>query len=163
MWGAVQRTSNRTRMFIAVGAVLALVAATVFVVHARDERNEASRNLARSRLHLTQLDRALHEAVSARRDALAALDNAREVLRADIAARDSVRRTNGIEYGTLIAATRTLAAHQAQLAAGTQRAALLDQCLIGASQALNEAAVGDLVHLRSTLPRAEQICAQANA
>lgn len=163
MWGAVQRTRNGTRKLVALAVVLIVAVATVFVVHARDERRTASRDLATSRHHLAQLNSALREAVTARRDALTALDNARETLRADTGARDRLRETDGIEYGALANATRTLADHHAQLAAATRRAKLLDACLIGASQALNEAAVGDVVHLRETLPRAELLCAQANA
>jgi hypothetical protein len=173
MWGAVQSTRDRTGAiltparalvaFVALVAVFIITVAAVFVVRTRDDLNTASAGLAESRQHLARLDTELLDAAVARSEAEAALEHAREVLRADTGARDQLRATSRTEYGLLIAALQTLFEHRAQLEGGAARAKLLDECLTSASQVLNEAAVGDLGHLAAALPRAERLCARAEA
>jgi hypothetical protein len=163
MWGVVQRTRNRIRALAALVAVMFALMATVFVVRARHDLHDADAGLRTSRAHLAVLRSDLREAVVARTDARVSLEQVRELLRADTAARDRLRATNGSEYRLLVAHVASLAAHRAELAASATRAKRLDDCLIGASQALNAAAVGDVVHLAVLLPRAERLCAQVDA
>ena len=107
-------------------------------------------------LHARQRD-----AVAHRTETLAALDHAREVLRTDTEARDTMVATDRVQYGLLGEALQTLSKHKAELAASAAHAKLLDDCLTGASQVLNEAAVGDVEHLASTLPPVQKVCSQA--
>jgi hypothetical protein len=162
LWGAVNAARNRIRVLVALVVVTIVAAATVFVVNTRADMHEAQAGIATSSRHLSRLQSDIAAAVAARADARTALDHAREVLRADTEARDQLRATNKSEYRILVVSLQTLAANQAQLAVDARRAKLLDECLIGASQALNEAAVGDVVHLVATLPRAERLCAEAD-
>lgn len=182
MWGAVElarmgkrsnrssassaprrRILTRTRLLVAVAALVVFVVATVFVVQTRDDLHAANRGLVASRHHQSQLRVALNAAVLARTEATVALEHAREVLRADTASRDQLRETGRSEFQLLTLAIENLAQQQAALAAGTARAKRLDECLIAASQALNQAAVGDVVHLAITLPHSERLCAVAEA
>ena len=161
MWGVVG-TRVRIRVLLAVVAVICAAAATVFVVDTRDDLQDAGADLRTSRAHLSVVRSDLREAVAARADARAALARARELLRADTAARDRLRETNRSEYRLFVAGVALLAAHRTELAASATRAKQLDDCLIGASQALNAAAVGDVVHLAVLLPGAERLCAQVD-
>ena len=152
-----------TRGRVAAFALLALAfaGATLFVVHTRGDLKAARVGLTKSGANLTRLDAQLHAAVTDRTDALAKLERIREGLRKQTAARDALRDTDRVRYADLAAALATLAQHRTQLAADSARAKLLDDCLIGASQVLNEAAVGDANRLASTLPTAERRCAAA--
>lgn len=144
-------------------AALALVGATLFVVRTRNDLHSAHAGLAGSEQNLTRLDTQLHDAVARRGAALATLDRVREILRSDTAARDALRTANRAEYQRLAAALASLSAHRTELAATAARAELLDDCLTGASQVLNEAAVADTARLASTLPSAQRRCAEAGA
>jgi hypothetical protein len=142
---------------------LAISGATVFVVRSRDDLHAAQAGLTRSQHRVIELDAIQHRAAVARSNALAALQRARDALHSDTAAREHLDATDRAEYVVLTAALETLQQHRAELASGTARAHRLDDCLVGASQVLNEAAVGDRVHLASTLPRVQQLCNEAAA
>lgn len=158
-----RRIASPARALVVVVALLITTAAAILVVRTRDDLHAASAGLAASQQHLARHHVELRAAAVARTDAVGALEHAREALRADTAARDHLRATDRTEYGLLIATLQTLVEHRAQLEAGAARAKLLDECLISTSQALNEAAVGDLGHFAATLPRAERLCARAEA
>ncbi len=161
----VSRVSPRgfgpRRVAAAVAVVLALAAATIFIVTSRGDLHSARGALARSEHNLDVLHRRQDAAVAHRTAALAALDHARELLRSDTDARDTMIATDRVQYGLLGTALQTLSKHKAELAASAAHAQLLDDCLSGASQVLNEAAVGDVVHLASTLPPVQKLCSQA--
>ena len=131
-------------------------------MHGRHELHSASDGLTVSEHHLAQLHTQPGRGRAPRRRALAAL-NTRDALRNDTAARDRLRETDRAEYRLLVAALQSLSQHRTELEADAGRAKLLDDCLIGASRVLNEAAVGDTFHLRSTLPAAQRLCTEAAA
>jgi uncharacterized protein involved in exopolysaccharide biosynthesis len=154
---------TRIRVAAVVAALLVLVAATVFVTRTRADLHSARAGITTSEHNLDVLDTDLHTAVAQRTDARTQLAHAQAVLLHDTTARDQLLATNAVQYRLLTTAIATLAQHRSQLAAGAARAKLLDDCLIGASQVLNEAAVGDTAHLASTLPNAQQMCSAAAA
>jgi hypothetical protein len=158
-----QKPNGARRVAAAVVVVLALVGATIFAVKSRDDLHSARDALARSEHNLDVLHARQNAAVAHRTAALAALDHARELLRTDTEARDTMIATDRVRYGLLGTALQTLSKHKTELAASTARAQLLDNCLTGASQVLNEAAVGDVAHLASTLPTVQKLCSQAAA
>ena len=143
--------------------VLALVGATAFVIRTRDDLRAARAAHTRSEQNLGVLHARLKDTDAHRTEALAALEHEREVLRTDTEARDTLLGTDRVQYGLLVVALQTLSTHQAQLDASSTHAKLLDDCLTGASQVLNEAAVGDVEHLALTLPPVQQTCSQAAA
>jgi uncharacterized protein YoxC len=157
------RIFTRRRVAAFVVALLALAGATVFVVKTRDDLRAARDGLSRSEHNLDVLDARQRDAVTQRTHALEALDRARALLANDTAARERMLETVGAQYGLLTEALQKLSQHQAELAASAAHAKLLDDCLAGASQVLNEAAVGDVVHLASTLPPVQRLCTQAAA
>jgi hypothetical protein len=168
--GSVPRTREVSRRFVTRRHVAALVVAvfllaggSVFVVRTRDDFRAARRGLARSEQRLDRLDSQYRDAVAAHTAELAALERTRDTLRADTNARDQLVATSGVEYRLLTEALQSLSRHRAELAAGTAHAKLLDDCLGGASQVLNEAAVGDVEHLASTLPDVQRLCSRAAA
>jgi hypothetical protein len=141
--------------------LLALVGATAFIVNARSDLRSARRGLTRSEHNLDVLHAHQKDALAHQSETLAALDHAREVLRTDTEARDALLETDRVQYALLGEALQTLSKHKAELAASAAHATLLDDCLTGASQVLNEAAVGDVEHLASTLPPVQKVCSQA--
>jgi hypothetical protein len=157
----VSRPFGLRRVATVVVVLLALVGASMFIVKARDDLHSARSGLARSEHDLDRLRARQADAVAHRTAALAALDDARETLRTDTEARATMIATDRVQYGLLGKALETLSKHKAQLAASAARAALLDDCLTGASQVLNEAAVGDVEHLATTLPPVQKVCSQA--
>jgi hypothetical protein len=159
----VQRIFTPGRVAAALLALLVVIGGTLFFVHTHGQLRDTRDALDLSQDRLNRLDVVEHGAVADRAQAFAALQRARDALAADTAARDRLRATDRAELSRLNASLTSLAQHQRDLAAGTARAKLLDDCLIGASQVLNEAAVGDIVHLRSTLPPVQQLCSQAAA
>ena len=165
--GSQQERSLRFSRRRAVGALivasLAISGTAVFVVRSRDDLHAARTGLTRSQHHVIELDAIQHRAAVDRTSALAALQRARDVLGTDTRAREHLDSADRAEYALLTSALKTLQQHQAELAAGTARAHRLDDCLVGASQVLNEAAVGDRVHLASTLPQVQQLCNAAAA
>jgi hypothetical protein len=144
-------------------AVLALVGAALFVVRTRADLNTARDGLTRSGANLTRLDAQLHAAVADRADAFTKLEGVRDGLRRETASRDALRETDRVRYADLVATLATLTQHRTELTADSARARLLDDCLVGASQVLNEAAVGDTNRLSSTLPSVQRRCAAAAA
>jgi hypothetical protein len=161
--GESRRIVTRGRVAAFLVASIALAGSTIFYVHGRHELHSASDGLTVSEHHLTQLHAQLRDSVVRRTDELAALAHARDALRNDTAARDRLRETDRAEYRLLAAALQSLSQHRAELEADAGRAKLLDDCLVGASQVLNEAAVGDTYHLRSALPAAQRLCTEAAA
>ena len=155
--------STRSGVATCVAVAIALLCAIAFTVHARLDLDSTRHSLARSQQDLTRLDAQVRVAGSQRADAATALAAARRLLTTDTGARDRLRATNRVEYAHLTAALADLARHRAELTANTARAQRLDQCLLVASQLLNEAAVGDTVHLAATLPVAERLCSEAAA
>jgi hypothetical protein len=155
------RPLGRRRVAAVVAVVLALAAATTFVVKTRSDLHSARSGLRRSEHNVSVLHTRENDAIAHRTAALTALDQARETLRSDTAARDAMRETDRAQYALLGRALQTLSQHKAELAKSATHAALLDTCLAGASQVLNEAAVGDVVHLASTLPPVQKVCSQA--
>jgi hypothetical protein len=161
--GVSRRIVTRGRVAAFLVASIALAGTTIFFVHGRHELHSASDGLTVSEHHLAQLHTQLRDAVVRRAEELAALEHARDALRNDTAARDRLRETGRAEYRLLVAALQSLSQHRTELEADAGRAKLLDDCLIGASRVLNEAAVGDTFHLRSTLPAAQRLCTEAAA
>jgi hypothetical protein len=147
----------------AVVVVLALVAATLFVVKARDDLHSAHRGLQQSEHNLDVLHASQADADARRTEVLAALDRATEALSTDSEARDTMLETDRAQYVLLTQALQTLSKHRVELWASAVHANLLDDCLSGTSQALNEAAVGDVVHLATTLPPVQALCSRAAA
>jgi hypothetical protein len=143
--------------------MLAVVAATVFVVKARDDLHAARRGLEQSSHNLDVLHARQDGADARRTEVFAALDRATEGLRTDSEARDTMLETDRAQYVLLSQALQTLSKHKAELWESVVHANLLDDCLTGASQALNEAAVGDVVHLATTLPPVQALCSRAAA
>ena len=152
-----------TRMRIAAFAasVLVLAGATTFVVGTRNDFHSTERALASSQRNLNALDAQQRIAVTAaRRHAGRARPRATGFARTPRPATDC-RATGRDEYRRLTAALDTVSAHRAQLAADTERAKRLDDCLVATSQVLNEAAVGDTHRLASSLPSAQRLCTAA--
>jgi hypothetical protein len=158
-----QRIFTPARVAAVVVALLVVVAGTLFFVHTHSQLRDTRGRLSLSQDRLARLDVVEQDAVVERAKAFAALQRARDALAADTAARDQLRAADRAELARLSAALKSLSQHQAGLAAGTARAKLLDDCLVGASQVLNEAAVSDVVHLRTTLPPVQLLCSQAAA
>ena len=156
-----RRTFGRGWVAALVVACVALAAVSVSVVHTRDDLRGTREQVARTANHLTLLDAEVGSAVRHRSASLAALGRAGGLLRKDTAARDRLLETDRIEYLTLVAALHSLSEHRAELAVDAARAQRLDDCLVAASQALNEAAVGDTVHLARSLPSAQRLCSGA--
>jgi hypothetical protein len=159
----VTQIVTRGRALVALGVVLVLAAVAVFAVHTRDDLRAARDGLDQTQQHLTELDAVEHDAVGTRSDALAALARARAILLVDTNARDQLTEGDRVQLRVLSTALHTLAQHQSELVSGEARAKLLDDCLTGASQVLNEAAVGDVSLLASTLPPVQRLCSQAAA
>jgi len=158
-----RRTFRRGWVAALAVACVALAGVTVSVVRTRSDLRDTREQLARSGRRLRLLDGEARSAVLHRTDSLAALGRAGALLRKDTAARDRLLETNRIEYRTLTAALTSLSQHRAELAADATRAQRLDDCLVGASQVLNEAAVGDTFHLAQTLPATQRLCSAAAA
>ena len=154
---------TRGRVAICVIGALTLVGSGLFAVHTRHDLHSTRDALTGSQHNLSTLDAQLHASVTRRGAALATLDRVRAVMRSDTAARDALSAANRAEYRRLTAALASLDAHRSELASTAARARLLDDCLIGASQVLNEAAVADTARLASTLPSAQRRCAEAGA
>jgi hypothetical protein len=152
---------TRIRIAAFAASILVVAAAGVFVVTTRNDFHRTERELAASQHSLAVLGTEQRLAVVRRNATLADLDRARADLATHTAARDELRATGRAEYRRLTAALDTVSAHRAQLAADTERAKRLDDCLVATSQVLNEAAVGDTRRLASTLPGAQRLCAAA--
>jgi hypothetical protein len=154
-----------TRRRGVVTAVLSIAAlgATVFVVWSRHELQTTRQDLRDAQHILTRLDAQLRGDTEQRISATAALAAAQAVMQHDTEARDALRGTGRVEYGKLTSALATLVRHRAEVTANSARAERLDRCLLGASQVLNEAAVGDTAHLATTLPVAQRLCTEAAA
>jgi hypothetical protein len=156
-----RRTFGHTSGAALVVACIALAAVGVSVARTRSDLRDTRRQLAQSGRHLRLLDADARAAVQQRTDSLAALGRAGALLRKDTAARDRLLEVDRVEYTTLVAAVQSLSQHRDELAADAARARRLDDCLLGASQALNEAAVGDTADLARTLPSAQRRCSAA--
>jgi hypothetical protein len=157
------RPVGRRPVAAALVLSLALVAATVFVVKARADLHAAHGGLQRSSHNLDVLHGRQTAATARRTEVLDALDRATEALSTDSRARDTMLQTDRTQYILLARALQTLSKHRVELWASAVHANQLDDCLTGASQALNEAAVGDVVHLAATLPPVQALCSEAAA
>jgi hypothetical protein len=146
-----------------VVVVLALVAAGVFVVRTRDDLGSTRRGLGRSAQRVAVLHAQQAAAIGRQTQVVAALGRASEALRTDSDARDAMLETDRGQYVLFTRALQTLSKHRIELWVSAVHANLLDDCLTGASQVLNEAAVGDVVHLATTLPPVQALCSQAAA
>jgi hypothetical protein len=153
----------RSGVATCVAVIAALIGAVAFGVHARLELDSTRHALQRSQQSIVRLDAEIRAAGTRHVDAETALTNARDALERDTTTRDRLRTTDRVEYSRLTAALADLASHQREVTTNTARALRLDACLLAASQVLNEAAVGDTVHLAATLPDAQRQCEAAAA
>ncbi len=148
---------------ILIVVVLSLGGAAAYALRVRSDLHATRRALTTSRAKRAALTTAQHTASDEQVDALVALADAHTRLDADTATRDKLRSDGRTTYAKLEATLQTLLTHQSDLAEGTRRAQLLDECVVGASQVLNEVSVGDVAHLEATLPAVEKICREATA
>lgn len=154
---------SRRGVAVAAAGVVVLVSATAFLVRARQDLHSTQRARSATTERLTTLDSELRTATVRRADETRALATTRALLDEHTSIRDDLRATGRVEYQRLVAALDDLTRRRVAVTADTQRAKRLDDCLLGASQVLNEVAVGDTAHLATTLPVAQQLCEQVAA
>ncbi|MCU1428133.1 MAG: hypothetical protein JWL83_2133 [Actinomycetia bacterium] len=143
-------------IFVVMAVVVGATWATFAGVRGDIERTGTRLAATSAQLHTTS--RQLHAASQAREAATARLGTAKNNL-------DAARTGRDIAFGHLQATQRELNLQQSHLTAASKdltnrflRLANLNQCLGGASKALNQAAVSDLNGLARTLASIQASC-----
>jgi septal ring factor EnvC (AmiA/AmiB activator) len=147
---------------VAVGASCIAVATNLWL----GRRAEIARTIDAADATHAQLRRTQDELALAReglRTATAVLDDAQTTLATKKTERDAAAAALAAAGTKLTDLRALLARATADLNARKQQLGILDQCLLGVAQALNQAGVGDLAGLARTIGGIAGTCTQAGA